>query len=459
MSRNFFLFPSLRYHRPTMSTASTKFSSEALQVVVFLVLSLGLCLTTHCLSRSVTTARQDSKISCARLFLMLVFASSWLFVFINQLLIFGITLQFNDTTCKAAAHVCAVLYGVSKAFMYLFLAEKVHTVWSPIDRRRFSSPQYKICFFSLVLYALPAVSLLSNSLHKIRVNDGVCVLELVHYAAYYLVAYDIYVTTLFTALFLWPLLNPSRRHPFVRRIALRTLCASIIALTSSTANAVIFVLLKNSEVGWVCFITCAIDVIVNSVTLFWVSHYGLQNDEHARGCSRSQSNASSIQFKSFFTTQNSNNLESKSSDVAAEMAASEPPLVPLRPLEVPIVDVNANQPHNGPVIQDKDSKVEEIDHHVSDFSPVSRSTDPEAAIVAIRTGSAYVDVETDEIDSFTGPQSVVFASMPPVSQTDPSDHTRTRSLSSSISSVSLPVLIVRGRVPDTGPSAILSGKL
>ncbi|KAJ3866883.1 hypothetical protein EV359DRAFT_79137 [Lentinula novae-zelandiae] len=346
-------------------------------------------------------------------------------------------------------------YNISRFSSYHPSAEKVHTVWSPIDRRRFSSPQYKICFFSLVLYALPAVSLLSNSLHKIRVNDGVCVLELVHYAAYYLVAYDIYVTTLFTALFLWPLLNPSRRHPFSLVFS-----ASIIALTSSTANAAIFVLLKNSEVGWVCFITCAIDVIVNSVTLFWVSHYGLQNDEHARGCSRSQSNANSIQFKSFFTTQNSNNLESKSSDVATEMTASELPLVPLRPLEVPIVDVNANQPQNGPVIQqDKDSKVEEIDHHVSDFSPVSRSTDPEAAIVAIRTGSAYVDVETEEMDSFTGPQSVVFASMPPVSQTDPSDHTRNRSLSSSISSVSLPVLIVRGRVPDTGPPAILSGKL
>ncbi|GAW00138.1 hypothetical protein LENED_001635 [Lentinula edodes] len=399
-----------------MSTAATKFSSEALQVVVFLILSLGLCLTTHCLSRSVTTARlmTDSKISCARLFLMLVFASSWLFVFINQLLIFGITLQFNDTTCKAAAHVCAVLYGVSKAFMYLFLAEKVHTVWSPISRRRFSSPQYKICFFSLVLYALPAVSLLSNSLHKIRVNDGVCVLELVHYAAYYLVAYDIYVTTLFTAFFLWPLLNPSRRNPSIRRIALRTLCASIIALTSSTANAVMFVLLKNSEVGWVCFITCALDVIVNSVTLFWVSHYGLQNDEHARACSRSQSDDESIRFKSFITTQNSNNLESKSSDVAAEMTASELPSVPSRPLEVPIIDVNGNQSQIGHIIQhDKDSKDEEFDHHASDFSSVSRSTDPEVAIVAIRTSSVYVDVDADEINSFTGPESVVFASMPP----------------------------------------------
>ncbi|KAJ3888641.1 hypothetical protein GG344DRAFT_67794 [Lentinula edodes] len=411
-----------------MSTASTKFSSEALQVVVFLVLSLGtfhshsiriftliilflgtgLCLTTHCLSRSVTTARQDPKISCARLFLMLVFASSWLFVFINQLLIFGITLQFNDATCKAAAHVCAVLYGVSKAFMYLFLAEKVHTVWSPLGRRRFSSVQYKICFISLVLYALPAVALLSNGLHKIRVNDGVCVLELVHYAAYYLVAYDIYVTTLFTALFLWPLLNPSRRNMLLRRIALRTLCASAIALSSSTANAVIFVLLKESEVGWVCFITCAIDVVVNSVTLFWASHYGLQNDEHARACSRSQSNASSIQFKSFFTTQNSNNLESKSSDVVAEMTVSELPLTPPRPLEVPIVDVNTNQPQIGHIIQhDKDSK-DEV------FSPdESRITHPEAAIVAIRTGSAYVDVYVDEIDSFTNPESVVFASMPP----------------------------------------------
>ncbi|KAF8823141.1 hypothetical protein HHX47_DHR12000004 [Lentinula edodes] len=349
-----------------MSTAATKFSSEGLQVVVFLVLSLGLCLTTHCLSRSVATAKltAGSKISCARLFLLLVFASSWLFVFINQLLIFGITLQFNDTTCKAAAHVCAVLYGVSKAFMYLFLAEKVHTVWSTVNRRRFCSPQYKICFLSLLLYALPAVALLSNTLHKIRVNDGVCVLELVHYAAYYLVAYDI---------------------------------ASIIALTSSTANAVMFVLLKNTEVGWVCFITCAIDVIVNSVTLFWVSHYGLQHDEHARACSRSQSDDESIRFKSFITTQNSNNLESKSSDVAAEMTASELPLVPLRPLEVPIIDVNGNQPQIGHIIHhDKDSKDEEFNHHASDFSPVSGSTDPEAAIVAIRTGSVFrIDASSD----------------------------------------------------------------
>ncbi|KAJ3919631.1 hypothetical protein F5877DRAFT_66422 [Lentinula edodes] len=373
-----------------MSTAATKFSSEALQVVVFLILSLG-------------TFIADDRFK--NLLRPVVFDVS-----IRKLVAFRI----HQSTPDIWNYPPVQRYNLQGRCT----SEKVHTVWSPISRRRFSSPQYKICFFSLVLYALPAVSLLSNSLHKIRVNDGVCVLELVHYAAYYLVAYDI---------------------------------ASIIALTSSTANAVMFVLLKNSEVGW---------VIVNSVTLFWVSHYGLQNDEHARACSRSQSDDESIRFKSFITTQNSNNLESKSSDVAAEMTASELPSVPSRPLEVPIIDVNGNQSQIGHIIQhDKDSKDEEFDHHASDFSSVSRSTDPEVAIVAIRTSSVYVDVDADEINSFTGPESVVFASMPPVSQTDHRDHTRNRSLSSSMTSVSLPVLIVRGRIPETGPSAILSEKL
>ncbi|KAJ4481988.1 hypothetical protein J3R30DRAFT_3234324, partial [Lentinula aciculospora] len=237
----------------------------------------GLTVVTHCFSRSVAATRLITgrrSITCARLFMVSVFANSWLFVFINQLLVFGISLEYNDPTCKAAAHLCAVLYGSSKIFMCLFLAEKVHIVWSPDGRCRLSSLPYKICLVSLGLYALPAVALLSSRRFYFPQSDGVCVFSLEHHATNYIVAYDVYVTILFTALFLWPLLKPLRRNPFIRQVAF----ASIIALTTSTTNGIFFVFLKGHELGWVCVIACSVDVIVNSVVLFWVSHCGPQED-------------------------------------------------------------------------------------------------------------------------------------------------------------------------------------
>ncbi|KAJ3970553.1 hypothetical protein EV361DRAFT_275204 [Lentinula raphanica] len=440
------------------------FPSEASRALVFLALALGLIIITHCLSRSTVdlwSMTKRRKLTCARISMVLAFATSWLFVFINQLMIFGISLQHNETSCRAASHLCSVLYGGSKVFFYLFLAEKVHIVWSP-DRRRFSSLPYKICLFSLVLYCIPAVVLLYNTHHILRSSDGICVFHLMHHAVYFIVAYDIYVTILFTALFLWPLLEPSRRNAAIRQVTLRTLYASFIALTTSTTNGVTFAFLNGYELGWVCIIACSVDVIINSLTLFWVSQYGSKKDDSRDMVgprSETRSHSSSIKFRSFLSIHHSNESDSPNfpRPPSVEIATLESALVSPRSLEgVTVADttdrkfVAISSLAGYGTRSDDDSKEGDGEHTPTTCSS-SRNlmrprSEPESIIC-----SEVIDEETPP-----EPGSVVFAAMPSLGSSDGeiSGCVRDRPRSLVRSSPSLPVLIVRGRPAD---SAVSSG--
>lgn len=99
-----------------------------------------------------------------------------------------------------------------------------------------------------------------------------------------------FINLLLTTLFIWPLLHMGYANPFLRRVALRTLVASLVALTTSAVrpplrlsrtstdppqvNILVLTLMHGRQLGWVCLGSCGLDVVINALALFWVTSGG-----------------------------------------------------------------------------------------------------------------------------------------------------------------------------------------
>lgn len=78
---------------------------------------------------------------------------------------------------------------------------------------------------------------------------------------------EIYLSLLFAI----PLYRGRWADKRIRSIALRSLCASTIAMTSSTANLAILGISGWHEVMSMCVITCCLDTLINISGIFAVS--------------------------------------------------------------------------------------------------------------------------------------------------------------------------------------------
>ena len=68
------------------------------------------------------------------------------------------------------------------------------------------------------------------------------------------------INAFLTGLFLWPVMRSSFRNNRVKRLAVRTLWSSLIALTTSCVNILILTLMHGRQLGWVCLASCGTDV-------------------------------------------------------------------------------------------------------------------------------------------------------------------------------------------------------
>lgn len=131
------------------------------------------------------------------------------------------------------------------------------------------------------------------------------------------------MNALLTILFIWPLWQSNFISPIVRRVALRTLAASFIALTTSAVrfvpllvplrlltrlwvigqiNMLVLTLMHGEQLSWVCLGSCGTDVrtlpssylscpppltyhvpqvIVNAIVLFWVTSSSGRDDSRS----------------------------------------------------------------------------------------------------------------------------------------------------------------------------------
>ncbi|KAJ7692269.1 hypothetical protein B0H17DRAFT_891306, partial [Mycena rosella] len=157
--------------------------------------------------------------------ILLVFLDSYLFLFATGILIFGVGLQLNATACAAGIYLCILFYTTSKLLIYSFLTEKVYIVWDT-QRSRLRSPVYLVCIITVALYFAIILIMFFGTLHLSPDSSReltCCVLGLKPTASIPLLAYDLYINILLTALFLWPLMRSTHSSARLRRVGTRTL--------------------------------------------------------------------------------------------------------------------------------------------------------------------------------------------------------------------------------------------
>ncbi|KAF9260652.1 hypothetical protein L218DRAFT_932072 [Marasmius fiardii PR-910] len=253
------------------------FPSVGLQVLSSLIYFLGLSILAHCISRRAKTDGLTSwtslkAISWPRMCVDLIFIDSWLFLITSGILIFGVGLETVEGACTAGIFICVLFYATSKVLIYCFLAEKVHLVWSPTaGKRRLRSPVYLACLVSVVAYTIVVAVMVTGRVHYWR-DSGVCVIGLKFYSSIPLLSFDLYINVFLNGLFLWPLFRSKIVNPKLRSVAIRTLIASSVALTTSLVNIGVLTAEHGQQLGWVCLGSCGTDVILNALAVFWVTN-------------------------------------------------------------------------------------------------------------------------------------------------------------------------------------------
>lgn len=256
---------------------SLVFPSVGVQLLSSLVFFIGVTTLTHCLSRRTLTEDLSTwkfaiRIPWPRLCILLIFLDSWLFLFSSGVLTFGVGLETHATICAVAIYICVFFYSTSKFLVYCFLIEKVHLVWSPSGGvRRLQSKIYILCAITVGLYTIAIAVMVIGSVTFLREHDQVCIIGLKPFSSIFLLAYDLYITVFLTTLFLWPILRSSVPNPRIRMVAIRTLIAAMVALTTSIVNMAVLTSFDGHELGWVCLCSCGADVIFNALALFWVT--------------------------------------------------------------------------------------------------------------------------------------------------------------------------------------------
>ncbi|KAJ8090039.1 hypothetical protein PM082_018619 [Marasmius tenuissimus] len=108
-------------------------------------------------------------------------------------------------------------------------------------------------------------------------EDGTCLLGYKNYASISLIVYDFLQNLFFTVMFYWPLYKSKIFSPALRAVAKRTLIGAIAGLLILAANVSMVIAMGGYQVVWVCMTSCALDVILNALIMYWVSS-GISSD-------------------------------------------------------------------------------------------------------------------------------------------------------------------------------------
>lgn len=218
-----------------------------------------------------------ASINVTKALLLIIFIDSWAFVFLSGLLVNGVGLSLNASTCSMGIFACIIFYCVSKLLTYVFLLEKVYIVW-PNNGTRWSSWAYRVGFVAVLGFAVVLATMIYGRIAYIR-DDNQCIIGLQKAASMTTLFVDLGVNVLLTSLFIWPLWRSNFLSANLRRVASRTLAASFAALAISAANMGVLTALHGKQLGFICLASCSTDVVINALVLFWLTKPGSSPDE------------------------------------------------------------------------------------------------------------------------------------------------------------------------------------
>ncbi|KAL5520088.1 hypothetical protein ACEPAG_1748 [Sanghuangporus baumii] len=263
------------------------FPTHAHQILSNCTHIFGVSVLAFCFARRTENDRFTSwlwwsNLTWARLLIILIFLDSWIFLAFSGILVNGVGLSYSTPVCSLGIFGCIFFYATSKALTYLFLVERVWVVCSAgKSATRLESRIYRGCALVVFGYTAIITDLIIGRYAQIR-DDGVCMIGLHSFATIPLLTYDLFINIFLTSMFLWFLYREQSISERLRRLARRTALAAAIALTISCVNILILALLKGKQLGWVCLSSCAADVTVNALVLFWVTG-GASRDPYWHG--------------------------------------------------------------------------------------------------------------------------------------------------------------------------------
>ncbi|KAI0744183.1 hypothetical protein C8Q80DRAFT_1272755 [Daedaleopsis nitida] len=278
-----------------------QFSSVGTEVLSSVIHLLGVSVLSSMLSMKVDFSEIGSwhltAVSWPRLLVILNIADSWAFIFTTGILVHGTGMELSGTVCMMGILNCIIFYVSSKIIIYLFLAEKVYVVWHG-HTSRFRSKIYLACLGTIIIYLGVVVFLIYGRVAFFR-QDGACVIGLTRAASLTLLIYDLCINIVLTSLFVWPLLDRHFRTS-LKDVAIRTLWAAAVALTTSCVNILVLTIMHGQQLAWVCLASCGTDVVVNAAVLCWVTSPRYEHtSEHSLGPTHTTDPATPGAGKSF----------------------------------------------------------------------------------------------------------------------------------------------------------------
>ncbi|KAG8962745.1 hypothetical protein FRC03_003840 [Tulasnella sp. 419] len=163
------------------------FPNHGLQILSSVLNLGGISLISYVFARrtifdELLTIRGWLSLTWPRLCVVLVFVTSWAFLYTAGVLISGAGMSLNQTTCELGILSCIILYATTKILIYMFLMEKVWIVWAPPSatglESRWKSPIYRTCVVIMFPYYVIIVLMFLGRIAELRDHDGVCVIGL-----------------------------------------------------------------------------------------------------------------------------------------------------------------------------------------------------------------------------------------------------------------------------------------
>ncbi|KAM0748344.1 hypothetical protein T439DRAFT_349640 [Meredithblackwellia eburnea MCA 4105] len=199
--------------------------------------------------------------------LLAILVDSCAFIFASALLVLGVGTSSSRLACNAGIWICIFLYSFAKVLITWFLIERVHVVLGGQTPRK-ESRLYKFNF--LVMLGWLAVFIMLCVYHSthIRVSDQACFIVDSPIATFMGVTVDLCIDIYLSLLFAIPLWKRQFSSPRMKWIAIKSLVAAGVSMSSSVTNLLIFTLLHGRELSWMCLMSCALDTMINATSLF-----------------------------------------------------------------------------------------------------------------------------------------------------------------------------------------------
>ncbi|THU97274.1 hypothetical protein K435DRAFT_69673 [Dendrothele bispora CBS 962.96] len=267
----------------TLPSDGIRYPNHATQIVVAVGYLLVLPIMTILLHNRypiVETIRSilEWKMSYSRVTILIALAASWCFIFVGGVLNLGVGLSYSLSECSRGVFLCTWFYTTTKLGVYLFLMERAFIVRG--GGVRLHSWHYMFNVFLIGCWLVVFILLEVGRIYVINEEKGICIFGWEWWALIPLMALDIFVNFYLLLMFVIPLFRNTFMNQRLRQLAIRALWTAVASTAATMTNLVMLIIIKAP--GWLCLVSCGLDVFLNACLLYFVTRTLKSDDQEAK---------------------------------------------------------------------------------------------------------------------------------------------------------------------------------